>query len=161
MAKAKSSQQEDLATSKTGIDMTFGLGFSPKKEQPKTEAPKTEESSVSEVKNETVDKKVEETKVEPSVNQTVTTKSESSTAAKTKESSKSKPVAKKQKSASTKLQRPENPDKDETIYKISALISGQAKENLEKYAKLYGYKKISPFINDLFEHLDAYMDDEE
>lgn len=137
MAKTKSSAQEELSASKTGIDMTFGLGFTPAVKE-KNEEVKKPEVIVEETKKATV----AETKAAPAK----TTKSKANSAApKTK----------------AKLQKPEDPEKDETIHKISALISTQAKENLEKFAKMYGYKKISPFINDLFEHLDAYMDDED
>ena len=46
------------------------------------------------------------------------------------------------------------------LYKISCILTEKAKENLDKYAAMYGYRKISPFVNDLLEHLDAYLDEE-
>ena len=62
------------------------------------------------------------------------------------------------KSQKSKLLRPLDPEKVENTCKISAIISEDAKHNLEKYAKLYGYKKLSPFLNDLLERLDLYLD---
>ena len=62
------------------------------------------------------------------------------------------------KSQKSKLMRPLDPEKVENTCKISAIISEDAKHNLEKYAKLYGYKKLSPFLNDLLERLDLYLD---
>lgn len=146
MAKAKSSAQEDLSASKTGIDLTAGLGFINKSENKPEDKPaeiiKEKIDEVPKEKEESVDKKV------------VTTNS-STVEVKVKQKS----PAKKGSEKNSKLVKPENPDKVSETHKISALISTEAKENLEKYAKIYGYKKISPFINDLFEHLDAYLDD--
>lgn len=132
MAKAKTSQQDNLSLSRTGIDMTEGLGFG---------------------KKINVDNLVEDKKVDNLVESS--SKSETEHVVDTYNNHESvlsniKP--------STKLKRPESLNNDDTTYKISALISPKAKDNLEKYAKLYGYKKLSPFINDLFERLDAYMD---
>ena len=69
-----------------------------------------------------------------------------------------KNVPRASKKGSAKLEKISSPKKEETTLKISALISPLAKANLEKYSKEYGYKKLSPFLNDLLEHLDAYLD---
>ncbi len=232
MARAKSSVQDNISKSKTGIDMTFGLGFSQPSnniEKPKEDTYNIEEThpstpenqvdsnfnynagAVSEPTTAYIEKEEvkESTPVEvskqsePEKYSTVSTPDTSntidnntaqnniitsnevveeiykndthkileatSTSIDPEESSSENAQIQKFKTVvnkvpehkTSKLKKPKNIKKDETIHKISALISTDAKNNLEKYAKMYGYKKLSPFINDLFEHLDAYMDDDE
>lgn len=140
MAKSKSSQQENLASSKTGIDMTAGLGFT---NDVKIGSPAKKKPEVSPaVDTLAVDKKAVETQANLSQVKT-----------------EPRPKNLSSSHVSKKLKRPSGLLTDDSTVKISAIISVLAKENLEKYAKLYGYKKLSPFINELFENLDAYMED--
>lgn len=120
--------------------MTAGLGFATdNKIKKNTEESKKEAPTVDTL---AVDKKAVETKANLSQIKT-----------------KNKPSTNSKEHVAKKLKKPARMLIDESTVKISAIISPLAKENLEKYAKLYGYKKLSPFINELFENLDAYMDE--
>ncbi|MCR5099589.1 MAG: hypothetical protein K6B14_11690 [Lachnospiraceae bacterium] len=151
MAKSKSSQQVDLSTNtRTGINITSDLGFS-------NMSVKEPDAGISSQNDEDqkVDKLVDpkDNNVKVSANMSHDAMGESSATTKRSEG----PVKSVSKSKS-KLKRPDNPDREDNICKISANISEEAKKNLEKYAKIYGYKKLSPFLNDLLERLDLYMD---
>ena len=149
MAKNRTSQQEDL-TSKTGINVMSDLGFSkPAPVKPAEQAT---------IKN--VDKLADD---KPASEQKSAKLSQDSTNTQTADKpEKPAPVATAKAPLTgkkTKLQRPADPNRQEETCKISAIISVEAKANLEKYAKLYGYKKLSPFLNDILERLDLYMDE--
>lgn len=64
--------------------------------------------------------------------------------------------SKKKQSKSSKLEK--MPLDDGERYHLSIYITNKAKKNLEKYSKEYGYRKMSPFVCDLLENLDAYLD---
>ena len=144
MAKIKSSQQSNL--SKTGIDLASGFDFT-KKEDKKAEA-----SSLG----------LDSTKSKNTTNIGKTAAFKKETAATSTKSEKTAPKVtqtEKQITAShqaKKLQIPNEPVVEKNT-KMSIVVSDLAKSNVEKYAKLYGYKKLSPFLNDLFENLDAYL----
>ena len=158
MAKSKTSQQEDLS-SKTGINVISDLGFS--KTKPVIERTEEIEKPIEpEIPEEKVDKLAEEpmlkeesanlTQVAPSIEE------EKPQIAETQEKPDlltQKPTRKR-----SKLRRPDDPQYESATCKISAIISEEARANLEKYSHLYGYKKMSPFLNDLLERLDLYMD---
>ena len=151
MAKSKSSQQVDLsANSKTGINITSDLGFASRPVNHSNlgqEDPKAEDLRV--------DRSVDSNTNKPD-NTDIMSHSQIPDIGEAKKSTDttSKPASK----GKSKLKRPDEPGKEDNICKISANISEEAKRNLEKYAKLYGYKKLSPFLNDLLERLDLYMD---
>ena len=146
MAKNKSSQQVDLA-SKTGINVTSNLDFVKKPAVPEEVAPIIEETTVDKL----VDSKDNNPKPSAKTSQNAKPAPKIDTPV---IEAPEKPVSK----GKTKLKRPDDPEREDNICKISANISEEAKRNLEKYAKLYGYKKLSPFLNDLLERLDLYMD---
>ena len=155
MAKSKTSQQENL-TSKTGINVMTDLGFNKvtTKVTPITATNTAEEEKVDNLAQVAMETQPESAKL-----------SQESTSAETDNTDKKpslatnneKPTVKPGKRS--KLKRPDNPNSDEEMCKISANISVEAKANLEKYAKIYGYKKMSPFLNDILERLDLYLDE--
>ena len=147
MAKSKTSQQEDL-TSKTGINVMSELGF--KKPIGMQEKSASDKKNTKETASKSVDNLAEAES---------TAKNESAKLSQKEEPPAAKPViTKPSDSKKSKLKRPDDPDKEVETCKISAIISAEAKANLERYSKLYGYKKMSPFLNDLLERLDLYMD---
>lgn len=146
MAKNRTSQQEDL-TSKTGINVMSDLGFS----KPTQTKPVINE----EIKN--VDKLAAANDVPQKNSAKLSQESTIKEQSVQKAAEPAKTMTKSEKR--TKLQRPDDPNRQEETCKISAIISAEAKANLEKYAKLYGYKKLSPFLNDILERLDLYLDE--
>ena len=155
MAKSKTSQQENL-TSKTGINVMTDLGFNKvtPKVTPMTDTNTAEEIKVDNLAQVTIEAQPESAKLsqESTSTETANTDKKPSLAANNE-----KPMEKPGKRS--KLKRPDNPNSDEEMCKISANISVEAKANLEKYAKIYGYKKMSPFLNDILERLDLYLDE--
>ena len=155
MAKSKTSQQENL-TSKTGINVMTDLGFNKvtPKVTPITATNTAEEEKVDNLAQVAMETQPESAKLsqESTSVETENTDKKPSLAA-----NKEKPTVKPGKRS--KLKRPDTPNSDEEMCKISANISVEAKANLEKYAKIYGYKKMSPFLNDILERLDLYLDE--
>jgi hypothetical protein len=143
MAKSKSSVQENIAT-RTGIDIVGGLNFRNLAKQ----APAVEEALVQEKedKPEQVSKAEAKTHVEkqaPEKEYSKVRKEES-------------PKEKDEDVVSALLYR----KKEEEKHHVNCVITDKAFNNLTEQAKKHGYKKLSPFINAVFENLDKLLKEE-